>query len=64
MSITPPAEYRRRAANCVEMAQHAPAAERRTLLDIATMWVNLADAIEKDNAIVGGDSVASLAPRK
>jgi hypothetical protein len=48
---TSPSDYRKRAADCVEMAQNASAPERMMLLKIAAAWVNLADVTEKEMAI-------------
>jgi hypothetical protein len=45
------ADYRKRAQECVEMAQKAKPAERVTLLDIASAWAQLADAAEMETSI-------------
>jgi len=39
-------EYRRCAAECVELAQRVRAGERKHLLEIAFAWLKLADSTE------------------
>jgi hypothetical protein len=48
--------YRLYAANCLEMAEHADATERKLfLLRIAQGWVKLADQIEKQSSATDGE---------
>jgi hypothetical protein len=42
------ADYRTRAEGCLEMADRAQAAERAKLLEIASAWVQLAEAAESE----------------
>jgi hypothetical protein len=42
------ADYRKRAQECVEMAQKTKPAERVVLLEIASAWAQLADAAEME----------------
>ena len=55
--MTGSAEYRKRAQDCVELAQQVSAAERPVLLQLAQAWLGLADEREAEEA----DGVA---PRK
>jgi hypothetical protein len=50
-----PEEYRRRAEECVQLAQSAPASQRAILIDIAQTWVRLADLATTERAWIGGD---------
>jgi hypothetical protein len=49
-------EYRMRAQEAVELAQRARANERRTLLNIAQVWLNLADEREATLRAAGSET--------
>ena len=52
VSIEDAACYRLYAANCLEMAEHSDNTNRKLfLLRIAQGWVNLADQIERHDAV-------------
>lgn len=48
--MTSSAEYRRRAQECVELAQQVSLSERPTLLQMAQAWLGLADQRETEEA--------------
>lgn len=45
-------EYRKRAAECVELANRARASDRPALLQIAKAWVQLADQAIQDDELM------------
>ena len=49
-----PDQYRQRAKECVELAQHVSAPDRQRLLHIARVWLLLADENAKAGAISQG----------
>jgi hypothetical protein len=46
--MTTPAEFRKRAEDCVQLAQNARPQDRTILLGIAQAWVELADQATAD----------------
>jgi hypothetical protein len=53
--IVNPDKYRKRAEECVQLAQSAPASQRPILLDLAQTWLRLADLTAAENALMNGD---------
>ncbi len=49
-----PDDCRKRAEECVQLAQTAPASQRATLLEIAQVWLRLADQSATENALMNG----------
>ena len=49
-----PEQYRKRAEECVQLAQSAPASQRAILIEIAETWVRLADLAKTEHALING----------
>ncbi len=50
-----PQDCRRRADECVRLAQSAPASQRFILLGMAQTWLQLADQAIAENELIKGD---------
>jgi hypothetical protein len=53
--MTSPGEYRRRAEECVQLAQTARPSHRKSLLEIAAAWIKLADNAEGEAKLLKDD---------
>lgn len=55
-----PSDYRRRARECMDMAESAGPTERNTLMQIAEAWLQLAADAERENAVLGAAAAGNL----